>query len=119
MNGPDVEGVLAEAIEDALSEEYGTFLDGGTPSGVAHLITAHVAAVLREQIAAAQAEAVRGIRFRVETACDGYAHLADEDVPGDVTDTAAYQEGAHDAAEAIRAELAAQVAPSRVPGEES
>jgi hypothetical protein len=52
--------------------------------------------------AAARAEALRGILFRVETACDGYSHLMDEDVPGGVTDLAAYEQGAHDAAEAIR-----------------
>lgn len=47
----------------------------------------------------------RGVRFRVEVACDGYAHLMDEDVPSNESDLAAYQQGAHDAAEAIRAVL--------------
>jgi len=47
-----------------------------------------------------------GMRFRVEVACEGYAHLMDEDVPSDVVDLAAYQQGAADAAQAIRDTLA-------------
>lgn len=60
---------------------------------------------LAAHTAAAKREGARGIRFRVEVACDGYAHLMDEDVPSDESDLAAYQQGAHDAAEAIRAVL--------------
>jgi len=48
---------------------------------------------------------VAGIRFRVETACDGYSALLDTDVPPDITFHDDYLQGAHDAAEAIRAAL--------------
>jgi hypothetical protein len=69
------------------------------------------AAVVRARLEAAESArdealaALRGATFRAEVACEGYAHLMDEDVPGGVVDLAAYQEGAHDAAEAIRAVL--------------
>lgn len=49
----------------------------------------------------AEVEQAVGLRFRVETACDGYANLMDDDVPSDCDDYS-YQQGAHDAAEAIR-----------------
>lgn len=48
---------------------------------------------------------VRGIRFRVEVACDGYAYLAEADVPEHVVSDEDYVRGARDAAEAIRAAL--------------
>lgn len=44
------EDLIAEIIEDALSEEYGTFISPDAPSvgGIAHAISAHVAAALAE-----------------------------------------------------------------------
>lgn len=62
----------------------------------------------REAAAAtkARADERRAIRWRVETACDGYENLMDEDVPGGGwTDVASYQSGAADAARAIRGVL--------------
>jgi hypothetical protein len=67
---------------------------------------AHVAAVLREQIAAAQAEALR-------EAAEAIGHRADTALIGPLEDLA-YR----DAARIVR-DRAAQVAPSRVPGEGS
>lgn len=49
------------------------------------------------------AENDAGLRFRVETACDGYSALWESDVPDDVLSAEDYLRGAHDAAEAIRA----------------
>ena len=46
---------------------------------------------------------VRGIRFRVEVACDGYENLTDADIPVEFTDD--YREGAAEAARQIRAAL--------------
>ena len=48
------------------------------------------------------AENDAGLRFRVETACDGYSSLWESDVPDDVLSTEDYLRGAHDASEAIR-----------------
>jgi hypothetical protein len=66
---------------------------------------AHVAALLSAGVIRDMQAAAHGMRFRVEVACDGYSFLMDEDVPSHITDTAAYQDGAHDAAEAIRSVL--------------
>ena len=58
-----------------------------------------------EQGVAAKQVEIEGIRFRVEVACDGYSMLMDTDVPAGVISPEDYQQGAHDAAEAIRAAL--------------
>lgn len=48
---------------------------------------------------------VRGLRFRVEAACDGYEGLHDSDVPQDVVFDEDYFHGAADAARGIRSVL--------------
>lgn len=69
----------------------------------------HVAELVREWLTETIEEARvippadEGLRFRVETACDGYAALWESDVPDDVASSEDYLRGAHDAAEAIRA----------------
>lgn len=50
-------------------------------------------------------ERERGLRFRIEVACLGYAALTDDDVPEDVLEPDDYRRGARDAAEAIKGEL--------------
>lgn len=73
-------------------------------------LAAHDAEVAAAAEAAAGERIAHGIRFNIEVACDGYAHLMDEDVPGGVYDMTSYQQGAHDAAEGIRSVLPARVA---------
>lgn len=88
---------VRDTLLAALNDEYGD-------QGWDELRSlSRIVRIIAAREAAARAEALRGILFRVETACDGYSHLMDEDVPSDVTDLAAYEQGAHDAAEAIRA----------------
>jgi hypothetical protein len=102
--GPSAEDV--EALRALLAA-----LRYGSHTFTTHEMAERIAASdwLADHTAAAEARGaergVRGVRFRVEVACGGYANLMDEDVPGDVSDLAAYQQGAHDAAEAIRAVL--------------
>jgi hypothetical protein len=55
----------AEAIEDALSDEYGTFLDGGTPGGVARVAVDRVMAVADEE----QAELQGALNYERDVAC--------------------------------------------------
>jgi hypothetical protein len=86
-------------IEGVLAAEYVTLSEGTVGGQWQRQQVAHVAAVLREQIAAAQAEAWD----------EGYVALADDldltaGMPADRTPNP-YR--------------AAQLAPSRVPGEES
>jgi hypothetical protein len=58
-------------------------------------------------------EAARGLKFRVEVACDGYAALTDADVPDDeFMDFDSYIAGAKAAADAIRAALTATEEPA-------
>lgn len=66
-----------------------------------------------EQAAETVERVLRGVRFRVEVACMGYAALTEDDVPDHYigTELDAYREGAAAAAEAIRAALA-QPAPT-------
>jgi hypothetical protein len=105
---------FAEYIEDALTFAIGAAAEveigARRPFHAADLAAEFMAARRPLWLAARDAErrrlgadAERGFRFRVEVACDGYANLMDSDVPAGISDLAAYQEGAHDAAEAIRA----------------
>lgn len=57
-------------------------------------------------------DSTRGMRFRVETACDGYENLIPSDVPDAIDDVDAYLAGAAEAARQIRSAL------EEPPGEE-
>lgn len=136
MNGPDVEGVLAGALSEwqiiGVRAEHDPSCDGDCidrcPVQVQYEVStdeaaAHVAAVLREQIAAAiEAEADRA---HAAFASDEDDHLADmknrlgvDLEPGHWNrhDDGCSMCGMAGAARIVRA---AQVAPSRVPGEGS
>lgn len=54
---------------------------------------------------AALRERTRGVRFRIEAACDGYAGLLEDDVPESVNEPFDYIKGAREAALNIRAAL--------------
>jgi hypothetical protein len=71
---------------------------GTHPSHLAHMLAPLMARWLNEER--------RGIQFRVETACDGYASLGIDDIPEGVWSDSDYCDGAADAALAIRAALA-------------
>lgn len=91
--------MTAKALRDAIWKAFDS-------SERLERCTRQDAAALVVAVEGVVADMLRGVRFRVETACDGYEHLMDEDVPGGFHhDAASYQSGAADAARAIRGVL--------------